>query len=67
MLYSINCRFIDHICKIRTYCSGCRKCDFLQIDCLIHLHIFRMNLQDFYTSFQIWFFNNDTSVKTSRS
>ena len=67
MLYCIDRRFVDHICKIGSYCSGSCKCNLFQIYGFVHPHILGMYLQDIDPSFQVRLFYNDPAVKPSRS
>ena len=44
IFYCVDGSLIDHICKIRSYESGCCQCKCIKIYGLIHHDIFGMNL-----------------------
>ena len=66
-LYCHDRCLIDHIGKIGTNGTACRKCDLIEINRIIHQHILGMNLQDIHTTFEIRLLDDDTAVKTSRT
>ena len=58
---------VDHICKIRTNGSRCRKCNAVEINRLIERYVLGMYFQDFHTAFQVRSFYDNPAVKTART
>ena len=56
---------VDHICKIRTNGSRCRKCDAVEINRLIERYVLGVYFQDFHTAFQVRSFYDNPAVKTA--
>ena len=67
VLYRSKCCLINHIGKISSNCSGGCKRKLSKINSLIHLNILGMNLQSLNPSLKVRLFNDNTSVKTTRT
>ena len=61
------CRFIHHIRQLRSGCPGCCSCDRVKVNVISQSDLFRMNFQDFFSSFQVRKFHRNPPVKSSRS
>ena len=62
-----DCGLVDHICQIRSHCSGSCKCNVVKVNRFIQMYISGMYFQDLDSSFQIRAVNDYPSVKTSRT
>ena len=67
LLDGVDGRLVDHVRKIAPHRAARCKCDRVQIDCLVHLHILGMHLENRLTAFQIRPVHDNSSVKTARA